>query len=50
MRAYLGVFSSAPHAVKFLGNRVEIELPSQREVTLLEEQFPEFIEKRVEHS
>jgi hypothetical protein len=50
MRAYLDVFSATPHAIKYFGNRIEIELSSQREVTLLEEQFPEFIEKGVEHS
>lgn len=50
MRAYLDVFSTRPHAIKHYGNRIEIELASQREVKLLEDQFPEFIEKGVEHS
>jgi len=50
MRAYLDVFSSSPHAIKFVGDSIEIELAGPREVTLIEEQFPEFIEKEAEHS
>jgi len=49
VRAYLDVFSTRPHVVRYAGDSIVIELAGEREVRLLQEQFSEIIETEVKH-